>query len=113
MKYLRLVINNQKVKLNKFFDKKELQIILNLYAYMVSNGQWKDYGLNISKHEVSFNVYRGAAEFPVYRIMKNLNPKNKNDRYFIKDTHGNIIKGSEKLESLIQKLRWKKIKLVN
>ena len=113
MKHLKLVINNQKKKLNKYFDKKELQTILNLYAKMVSNGEWKDYGLNITKHEISFNVYRRAAEFPVYRIMKNLNLKNTNDRYLIKDRLGNIIKRSKNLEELIQKVKWNRFKLVN
>ena len=113
MKYLKLVVNNQRVKLGKFFNKKELQTILNLYADMVSNGEWKDYGLNISKQEISFNIYRRTSEFPVYRIMKNLKPKNKNDKYLVKDSHGNIIKGSEKLENLIQKIQWKKLKIVN
>ena len=44
MKNIRLVINNQiKKEKEKFFIKKELQCILNLYAKMVSNGSWKDY----------------------------------------------------------------------
>ena len=51
VKHLKLIINNPK-KIDKFFDKKELQLILNLYASMVSNGEWKDYGLNISKEDV-------------------------------------------------------------
>ena len=74
MKKLRLVINNKKNR-DSFFNKKELQLILNLYAEMVSGGEWKDYGLSISKREVSFNVYHRTSEFPIYRITKNLNPK--------------------------------------
>ena len=42
---------------------------------MVSGGEWKDYGLSISKKEISFNVYHRASEFPVYKITKNLKPK--------------------------------------
>ena len=44
MKKIRLVINNESKRneKDKFFIKKELQIILNLYAKMVSNGSWKD-----------------------------------------------------------------------
>ena len=53
MKHLKLVINNGNKKKDIFFNKKELQLILNLYAEMVSGGEWKDYGLNISKKEVS------------------------------------------------------------
>ena len=106
MKHLKLVINNT-------FNKKELKLILNLYAKMVSGGDWKDYGLSISKKEVSFNVYHRTSESPVYKITKNLKPKNENERYIIKDAQNNAIKSSESLEILIKKIMWKKFKLVN
>ena len=113
MKHLKLVINNQKVQKNVYFFKKELQIILNLYAKMVSNGEWKDYGLNISKNEISFNVYKKTSDFPIYRITKNLKPKNSNDRYLVKDRIGKVVESSENLENLIRKVKWNKFKLVN
>ena len=113
MKYLKLVINNEKKKKDIFFSKIELKLILNLYTGMVSNGEWKDYGLGISKREVSFNVYRRAAEVPIYKITKNLKPKNENEKYLVKDNKNKIIKKSENLESLIKKIIWKKFKLVN
>ena len=75
MKYLKLVVNNLNNKEIIFFNKEELQLILNLYAGMVSSGEWKDYGLSISKREISFNVYHGVSEFPAYMITKNLKPK--------------------------------------
>ena len=113
MKHLKLVINNINKKRDVFFNKIELQLILNLYAKMVSGGEWKDYGLNISKKEVSFNVYHRTSEFPVYKITKNLKQKNENEKYLVKDNTNKIIKKSEKLESLIKKIIWKKFKLVN
>ena len=47
---LKLVVNNPKKKIEEkyFFEKEELKIILDLYAKMVSEGSWKDYGLSIS-----------------------------------------------------------------
>ena len=113
MKHLKLVVNNRNKKRDIFFNKKELKLILNLYAKMVSSGEWKDYGLNISKTEVSFNVYKRASEFPVYRIAKKLNPKYKNGTYIIKDSLGNILKSSENLKKLIQDMKREKLKLVN
>ena len=80
---------------------------------MVSSGDWKDYGLGISKSEVSFNVYHRTSEYPVYKITKNLKPKNRNEKYLVKDNTNKIIKKSENLESLIKKIIWKKFKLVN
>ena len=113
MKNLRLVINNENQIENIFFNKMELKLILNLYAEMVSSGEWKDYGLNISKRQVSFNVYYRTTEFPVYRITKNLKPKNKFEKYIIQDSKNKIIKSSENLDKLIKKINWKKLKLVN
>ena len=113
MKHLKLVVNNKNKKKDIFFNKKELKLILNLYAEMVSGGEWKDYGLSISKKEVSFNVYRRASEFPAYKITKNLKPKNENEKYLIRDSKNNIIRKSESLQSLIKKVIWRKFKLVN
>ena len=113
MKHLSLVVNNKNKKKEIFFNKEELKLILNLYARMVSSGEWKDYGLNISKKEVSFNVYQRASEFPAYKITKNFKTKNNNEKYVIKDAQNRIINNSENLEVLIKKIVWKKFKLVN
>tara|TARA_B110000438_G_C15413747_1_gene478752 strand:+ start:217 stop:558 length:342 start_codon:yes stop_codon:yes gene_type:complete len=113
MKHLKLVVNNENKSKNIFFNKNELKLILNLYAEMVSGGEWKDYGISILKKEISFNVYRRTAEFPAYKITKNLKPKNINDKYLIKDSQNKIIGNSENLENLIKKIIWKKFKLVN
>tara|TARA_B110000014_G_scaffold213004_1_gene165666 strand:- start:122 stop:460 length:339 start_codon:yes stop_codon:yes gene_type:complete len=112
MKHLKLVINNIKKK-DYFFNKKELQLILNLYGKMVSGGEWKDYGLSISKKEISFNIYQRASEFPIYKISKNLKPKNVNEKYIIRNSQNKIINSSENLQVLINKIVWKRFKLVN
>ena len=61
---LKLVVNNphKQIEERQFFEKKELKIILDLYAKMVSEGSWKDYGLNISNRQVSFSVFKNVAE---------------------------------------------------
>ena len=113
MKHLKLVVNNRNIKRDIFFNKKELKLILNLYAEMVSGGEWKDYGLGISKNEVSFNVYHRTSDFPAYKITKNLKPKNESKKYIIKNAQNKVINNSENLQNLIKKIIWKKFKLVN
>ena len=113
MKHLKLVINNENKKRDIFFNKRELKLILNLYAEMVSDGEWKDYGLSISKKEVSFNVYNRASDCPAYKITKNLKPKNLNERYLVKDAQNRTVNNSDNLKNLINKMIWKKFKLVN
>ncbi len=114
MRKIRLVVNNdyKNKDKEKFFIKKELQCILNLYAKMVSNGSWKDYSFSSGLKEVSFDVYQRASEKPVIRITKNFKPKYLNEKYFIKDTNGMIIRKSENLNQLINKTSWNKLRLV-
>ena len=108
---LKLIINNPQNKLEQkqFFEKDELKIILDLYAKMVSEGSWKDYGLNISSKQVSFSVFRNAAENAIYKICKNFKPKNKNHKYLITDTNGKILKNSFELKLLLKNTNWKKL----
>ena len=114
MNKIKLVVNNvsKRNEKEKFFIKKELQSILNLYAKMVSNGSWKDYSFTSGIKEVSFNVYQRASEKPVLRILKNLKPKYFDEKYLIKDKNGAILKKSENLNQLINKTSWNKLRLV-
>ena len=108
---LKLVVNN--VFLDKkqkfFFEKKELKIILNLYAKMVSEGSWKDYGLSISSKQIGFSVFKNATENALYKICKNFKPKNKNLKYLITDTNGKILKNSFEIKLLFKNINWKRL----
>ena len=108
---IKLIIDNpqNKIEQKQFFEKDELKIILDLYAKMVSEGSWKDYGLNISSKQVSFSVFRNAAENAIYKICKNFKPKNKNLKYLITDTNGKILKNSFELRLLLKDTNWKKL----
>ena len=108
---LKLIVNNNfnNDRENLFFEKEELKIILNLYAKMVSEGSWKDYGLNISAKQVGFSVFKNAAENEMYKICKNFKPKNKQFKYVITDSKGVIYKNGINLENLLKNTNWKKL----
>ena len=108
---LRLIINNVNDKLiedKNFFEKDELKIILDLYAKMVSEGSWKDYGLSISSKQVGFSVFKNATENAMYKICKNFKPNNKSLKYLITDSKGKILKNSNDLKVLLKNINWKK-----
>ena len=108
---LKLVVNNSfnnKGK-NYFFEKYELKIILDLYGKMVSEGSWKDYGLNISSKQVGFSVFKNSAESAMYKICKNFKPLNKNLKYLIIDSRETILKNSYNLKILLNNINWKKL----
>ena len=108
---LKLVIDNSnnEEKKNYFFEKKELKIILDLYAIMVSRGDWNDYGLSISKKQVGFSVFKITSENAMYKITKNFKPNNKNLKYLITDGKGKIFKNSFDLKILLKNTNWKKL----
>ena len=108
---LKLVVDNisKDERQKYFFEKKELKVILDLYAKMVSEGSWKDYGLSISSKQVSFMVFKNAAENALYKICKNFKPSNKNLRYLITDINGKILKNSYELRILLKNTDWKRL----
>ena len=113
MKNIKLVINNDlKKEKEKFFVKRELQSILNLYAKMVSNGTWKDYSFSSGSKEISFDVYQRTSDKPVLRILKNFKPIYVNEKFLIKDKNGNVLKKSENLNQLINKTSWNNLRLI-
>ena len=109
---LKLVVNNTNKHIEEkyFFEKNELKIILDLYAKMVSEGSWKDYGLSISSRQVGFNVFKNATENALYKICKNFKPSNKNLKYLITDSNGKVLKNSFDLEVLLKNTNWKNLK---
>ena len=113
MRNLKLVVNNVSNNDREiFFVRKELQTILNLYGKMVANGTWKDYGVSIGPREISFDIYQRSSEKPIYKILKNLRPKNSNEKFYVKDKHGSILDKSNNLLSLIEKTRWNNLRAI-
>ena len=108
---LKLVVNNLNKDKNYkyFFEKDELKIILDLYAKMVSEGSWKDYGLTISSKQVEFSVFKNAAENAIYKICKNFKPISQNLKYIITDSRSKVLKNSNNLENLLKNTNWKKL----
>ncbi len=108
---LKLVVNNLNKDQNYkyFFEKDELKIILDLYAKMVSEGSWRDYGLTISSKQVEFSVFKNAAENAMYKICKNFKPISQNLKYMITDSKSKVLKNSNNLENLLKNTNWKKL----
>jgi hypothetical protein len=53
-----------------FFERRELNRLLNLYGRMVAAGEWRDYAIDGLKEMAVFSVFQRASEAPVYRIEK-------------------------------------------
>ena len=71
--------NNHKL----YFSKSELSKILNCYAVGVSNGKWKDYGLNFKTNEANFFFYKHTLASPDCILKKIREKKKKKTLYHL------------------------------
>ena len=78
------------------FDRRELREILNLYGRKVAQGEWRDYAIDFTRDKAVFSVFRRAAEYPLYRVIKDPKLAGKQGAYSVVTTAGVVLKrGSE------------------
>ena len=53
-----------------FFERRELDALMQLYGRQVAAGAWRDYALDGLEDAAVFSVFERAAEAPLYRIEK-------------------------------------------
>ncbi|MEQ9639979.1 MAG: DUF2794 domain-containing protein [Alphaproteobacteria bacterium] len=53
-----------------FFDRRELDQILQLYSRKVITGEWLDYALGWGELGAEFSIYGRQSNVPLFRIMK-------------------------------------------
>jgi len=71
---------------------------------MVSNGDWKDYGMSFLKDRAvfAFAVYRRATEHPLYRIEKTPALRSKQGQYSVIAPGGLILKRGNDLKTVLR-----------
>jgi hypothetical protein len=92
-----------------FFDRRELQAILNVYGRMVAAGEWRDYGIATGPEAVTFQVYRRTAEFPLYRIEKRPKLRTRQGMYSVLAVTGLILKRGHDLAQVLKVLEPKRL----
>ncbi|MCC5995669.1 MAG: DUF2794 domain-containing protein [Oceanicaulis sp.] len=95
------------------FARAELDRILWLYGMMVAGGEWRDYAIDGLKDRAEFSVYRHAAEFPVYRIVKTPADARRQGAWKVVSAAGAILKRGHDLDAVLgvfdrqlKKLSW-------
>lgn len=84
------------------FDRRELDIILRVYGMMVAAGEWRDYAIDGLKDRAEFSVFRHAAEFPLYRIVKTPADARKQGAWKVVSATGAILKRGQDLTQVLK-----------
>jgi Protein of unknown function (DUF2794) len=86
------------------FDRKEMNLILNLYGKYVASGEWRDYAMDFGSEIATFSIFRRSSEVPLYRIVKNPALARKQGLYAVIAQGGLILKRGHDLAQVLSVL---------
>lgn len=84
------------------FQRGELNAILRVYGMMVAGGEWRDYAIDGLKDRAEFAIFRHAAEFPIYRIVKTPADARKQGAWKVVAPGGRILKRGHDLGAVLK-----------
>jgi hypothetical protein len=86
------------------FDRRELNLLFNLYGAKVAAGEWRDYALDFTPTRAVFSIFRRTSEAPLYRIEKNPDLARKQGAYAVVAASGLILKRGPDLARVLRVL---------
>ena len=84
------------------FDRRELDMILNVYGRMVAEGEWRDYAIDHLKDKAVFSAFRRTAEVPLYTIEKEPKMARRQGAYKVVAASGQILKRGHDLKQVLR-----------
>lgn len=84
------------------FSRQELNQLLSVYGRRVSEGEWRDYAIDMLKDRAVFSVFRRTAEAPLYRIEKMPKLARRQGAYSVINTTGLIMKRGHELRRVLR-----------
>jgi hypothetical protein len=95
-----------------FFDRQELDQILQLYSRMVMLGEWHDYAMSHGRESATFAIFHRASSGAAYHIVKQPKLARKQGAYALIGGDGRVLKRGHELTALLSQLNRKSLKLV-
>lgn len=86
------------------FDRRELNILFNLYGAKVAAGEWRDYALDFTPAKAVFSIFRRTSEAPLYRIEKDPELARKQGAYAVIAAGGLVMRRGHDLARVLRVL---------
>ncbi len=96
-----------------FFDRRELDQLLQLYGRMVAQGHWRDYAIDGLKDAAVFSVFRRTSEAPLYRIEKRPAQAARQGAWLVTAQGGLILKRGQDLSQVLKVFDRKRFAVVS
>jgi len=85
-----------------FFDRRELNRLLNLYGRMVAAGEWRDYGIDGLSDAAVFSVFKRTSEAPIYRIEKRPALARRQGAWAVIGHGGHVLRRGQDLDQVLR-----------
>ena len=86
------------------FDRRELNLLFNLYGSKVAAGEWRDYALDFTPAKAVFSVFQRSSEAPFYRIEKVPELARKQGAYAVIAASGLVLRRGHDLSRVLRVL---------
>jgi hypothetical protein len=94
------------------FNRLELNQILSVYGRHVTEGEWRDYAIDMLRDRAVFSVFRRSTEAPLYRIEKNPKFARRQGIYSVVAATGLILKRGHDLVRVLGVFDRRRLELV-
>ena len=94
-----------------FFDRAELQQILNVYSRKVMSGEWLDYAIGWDEAGAEFAVFGRVASVPLFRLGKLARPPRRGGRFQLVG-RGVVLKTSAELADVLKVMAKRRLRAV-
>ena len=84
------------------FDRAELSAILAVYGRLVAAGEWRDYGLDMTREAAVFSIFRRTAEQPLYRVEKRPRNAARQGQYAVIGMDGRVLRRGHDLRQVMR-----------
>jgi hypothetical protein len=84
------------------FQRRELDLILQVYSRMVAEGHWRDYAIDHLRDRAVFSAFRRSSEVPLYRIEKDPSRARKQGAFAIISGAGLVLKRGHELDIVLR-----------
>lgn len=86
------------------FDRRELNLLFNLYGSKVAAGEWRDYALDFLPAKAVFSVFQRSSDAPLYRIEKVPELARKQGAYAVIASSGMVLRRGHDLSRVLRVL---------
>jgi hypothetical protein len=95
-----------------FFERRELDTLMQLYGRMVATGEWRDYAIDGLAEAAVFSVFERTAEAPLYRVEKRPALARRQGEWAVIGRGGMVLRRGHELPQVLRMFETRRFRVV-